>query len=87
MLPAPLGQVKIGAFKLVARLFEKRPYYVVLGLDFFPLSAQFGAIFLEIGVGFLAHADGRPVFAFHLRFIRFITNKYLRAPTRIGDES
>jgi hypothetical protein len=29
-------------------------------------------------VGLLAHADGRPVLAFHLRFIRFITDKYLR---------
>jgi hypothetical protein len=51
------------------RIFEKRLYYVVLGLDFFPLSAKFGAVLLEIGVGFLAHADGRSVFAFNRKIL------------------
>jgi hypothetical protein len=72
---------------LVVRLFEKRPHAVLLGLDSPPLSAQFGAVLLEIGVGLLAHADGRPVLAFHLRFIHLITDKYLRVLTTSGDES
>ena len=39
MLPAPLVKVKQRrAFRLRVRLFKKRPYYVVLGLDF-PLLA------------------------------------------------
>jgi hypothetical protein len=63
---------------LFLRHFEKRPHHVLLGLDFPPLGAKVGAVLLEVGVGLLAHADGRPVLAFHLRFIRFITDKYLR---------
>ena len=59
MLPAPPVKGKIGASRLLVSLFERRPYYVVLGLDFFPLSAKFGAVLLKIRVGFLAHADGR----------------------------
>lgn len=78
---------RIESFRLLVRLFEKRSYYVLLSLDFPPLSAQFGAVLLEIGVGLFAHADGRPVFAFHLQFIHFITDKYLWAPTMSGDES
>ena len=72
---------------LLVHHFEKRPHYIVLGLDFFPLSAQFGTVLLENGVGLLAHADGRPILAFHLSFIRFITDKYLRAPEVNGDDS
>lgn len=77
----------MGASRLFFRLFEKRPYYVVLGLDFSPLGAECGAVLLEIGVRFLAHADGCSVIAFHLRFIRFITDKYLRVPTTDGVKS
>ncbi len=83
----PSVKVEYGVFRLLLRHFEKCPYYVVLSLDFSPLSAECGAVLLEIGVGFLAHANGRPVFAFHLQFIRFITNKYLWVPTTSGDES
>ena len=61
---------------LVVRLFKKRPHYVLLGLDFPSLSTQFGAVLLKLGVGLFAHANGRPVIAFHLRFIHFITDKY-----------
>ena len=75
------------ASQLFIRLFEKCPHNVFLGLDFFPLSAQFDAELLEIGVSFLAHADGCPVLAFHKQFIRFITNKQLRVPTANGDKS
>jgi hypothetical protein len=58
------------------RHVEKRSHYVLLGLDFSPLGAECGAVFLEIGVGLLAHANSCSVIAFHLQFIRFITNKY-----------
>jgi hypothetical protein len=70
MLPAPLVKVKQRrAFRLRVRLFKKRPYYVVLGLDFPSLGAQRGAKLLEIGVGFLAHVDGRSVFAFNRKIL------------------
>ena len=72
---------------LLVHHFEKRPHYIVLGLDFPPLGAQRGAVLLEISVGLFAHAYGRPVLAFHLQFIRFITNKYLRVAITSGDES
>jgi hypothetical protein len=62
-------KVKDKAFRLLVRLFEKRPHAVILGLDFSPLSAQCGAVLLEIGVGFLAHADGRSVFAFNRKIL------------------
>ena len=62
--------------------FEERPHYVLFGLDLFPFRAQFGAVLLEIRVSLLAHANGRPVLAFHLQFILFITDKYLWIPAR-----
>ena len=59
----------VGASGLLVCLFKKRHYYVVLGLDFFPLGAKFGAVLLEIGVSLLAHADGRSVFAFNRKIL------------------
>jgi|BarGraNGADG00211_3_1021988.scaffolds.fasta_scaffold00389_13 hypothetical protein len=75
MLPAPPVKGKIGASRLLVSLFEKRPHDLFLGLDFPPLSTKKGAVFLKIGVGLLTYANSRSVTAFHLRFIRFITDK------------
>ncbi len=59
MLLAPLAKVREGLpCQLVVHHFEKRLHYVLLGLDFSSLSAQCGAVLLEISVGLLAYADG-----------------------------
>jgi len=56
---------------LFLRHFEKRPHDILLGLDFPSLSAQLGAVRLEIGVRLFTDTDSSPVPAFH-RFIQFI---------------
>src|SRR5450759_3140931 len=66
---------------------QRRPNYLFLGLYFFHLSAKFCTVLLEIIVGLLAHTNRRSVIAFHLRFIRFITNKSFGVTTTNGGQS